>query len=168
MSDVAVDTADKKPAEPAQPAQPEPKTPKDESGDGFTGAFKALQSDKNRLEAELTAASKKYAELTKERDELRGKVDGFIRKEREGAVVSRLKTALPHVEDLALRGVLAALHEDAKIDKHSEDAEATAKAVLEHLKNHAPAMMRPPALGGGPGGAPQQERKAASWKSPVG
>ncbi|MCY0990634.1 hypothetical protein OV203_26055 [Nannocystis sp. ILAH1] len=80
----------------------------------------------------------------KEADQLRLKVEDFVRRDRELAIVTKIRTAAPHAGDLEVRGVLAALHEGGKIDRYSEDAENTAKKAIELLKTEAPNLFRVP------------------------
>lgn len=148
----------------ATPAEPKPKndapseTPKPKGDDMTTAAFRTLQAEHAALTAQLKQRDDKLAEQDRELVKLRGQVDTFGKREREGAIVGELRKALPHASELELRGVLGALAEAGKVDRYSDRPEETAKAALEEIKTSAPALSRPPAPGGGPGGAPPQQQ----------
>lgn len=140
------------------PETPNTETPatKPKDPDGYAVAFRTMQADMSRLEGEVKSRDSKLAEQAKELTKLRAQVDGYIKREREGQVVSKIRDALPHASDLELRGVLAALHEEGAIDRHGDKPDEVAAKALELIKSKAPALTRPPAQGGGPNGAPPQ------------
>lgn len=147
-------------SETPNPETPNTETPapKPKDPDGYAAAFRTMQADTTRLEGEVKARDSKLAEQEKELIKLRAQVDGYTKREREGQVVSKIRDALPHASNLELRGVLAALHEEGAIDRHSDKPDETAAKALELIKSKAPALMRPPAQGGGPNGAPPQNQ----------
>lgn len=138
---------------------PEPKGP-----DGYAAAFKALQADNASLQAELKAREKKLTELASERDGFKAQVEQFGRSQREAKLVARLRDELPGTNDLMLRGMLATLHEGGEVDRFAPDdkLEETVKTAVEKIK---PALMRPPAQGGGPGGGPPANNGRKQAKS---
>lgn len=158
------ESPEKKP-ETKQPA------PKAESGGGFEAAFKSLQAEKSRVESELATMSKKLAEREKALAEVTTERDGYVRRHREGVLVSKIKAARPGLEEIDIRGRLAIFAEDGKVDRHPEDSklEEAVKAALELIPENntqSPSQeKRPaPAQGGGPNGAPQQNGRAQQGK----
>lgn len=138
-------------------AQPEPKpaagAPAPKDPDGYAAAFKAMQSDLANLQGELKARDKKIAELTTERDGFKGQVEQFGRARQEAKIVGRLRDEFPGASDLVLGGMLVKLHEGGEVDRFAPDdkLDEVVKIAVEKMK---PALVRPPAQGGGPGGAP--------------
>lgn len=108
-------------------------------------------------ERDTFASSLKELEpKAKEADQLRLKVEDYVRRDREMAIISRVRAQIPHAGDLELRGVLGALHESGKLDRYSEDSENTAKKALEMIKSEAPNLLRAPMGPGGSAAAPSQ------------
>lgn len=148
--------------------QPAPK--KDDGGDGYSAAFKSLQAEKSRLENDLAAMSKKLSERDKELGEHKSKLDGYIKREREGAIVAKVRAARPELEEIDIRGRLAIFAEDGKVDRYAPEdkLEEAVKAALELIpeNTHSPSQQkRPaPAQGGGPNGAPQQNGRKTQGK----
>lgn len=147
--------------------QPAPK--REDSGDGYGAAFKSLTAEKARLEGELASMSKKLGDRDKELGDYKAKLDGYVRRDREGAIVTKIKAARPDLEDIDIRGRLAIFAEDGKLDRFAaEDKhEETVKAALELINQTTPPGQnkRQPAQGGGPNGAPQQPRQPNALKS---
>lgn len=140
--------------------------PKDEGGDGYGGAFKSLTAEKARLEGELAATQRKLGERDKEIGEYKSKVDGYVRRDREVAIVTKIKAARPDLEDIDIRGRLAIFAEEGKVDRFAEDSDAASKSALELINQITPpSQKRPPAQGGGPNGAPQQPRQPNALRS---
>lgn len=148
------------------PEQPKPETPAPQRDDAYAAALRALQADNAGLASEIKARDGKLAEATRELANLRAQVEGYTRKEREGAIVERVRGALPHLSAFEIRGALAALADEG-FDRYSDKPDDAATAALELIKSKAPALSRPPAQGGGPSGAPPQPRGRA-FKSLVG
>lgn len=108
---------------------------------------------------------KEWEPKVKEADTLRLKVEDFVRRDREFAIISRVRRDIPHAGDLELRGVLGALHETGKLDRYSEDSEGTAKKALELIRSEAPNLLRAPTGASGSAAAPQTAPGVARPKS---
>lgn len=158
-------TPDPKPETTAPSTQRPASTPAPKDADGYAAAFKAMQADLKRLEDELDTRDKKLSELVKDRDKLAkerdsfaSQVDGFTRRDRESELIGRVRKDIPGADPLALRGVLAVLHEGGKIDRFppAEQLEETAKKAIELIKTEAPGLTttRAPMPGGGTNGVP--------------
>lgn len=166
-------TEQKQSPEQKQPAQTQAETRADKTadsdrrevdGDGYSAAFKAMQADVSRLQGEVQSRDRKIAEMQrelekvgKERGDLAGQIERFSKMQQEAKLVGRVREQVPGASDLAIRGMLAALHEEGALDRYAPDdkLEETAKLAVEKIK---PAIGRPPAQGGGPGGAPPQQK----------
>lgn len=149
------------PADEAPVAQPPPP-----AEDPVKTALRDLQGRHDDVVVQLRAASDARAKLERENNTLRQQVEQFGKREREGAILGRMRDALPHLSALEVRGALAALAEDGKVDRFATDADAAATAALEALKTAAPNLLRVPAPGGGgPAGAPPQRVQPARPKS---
>lgn len=134
-------------------------------GSGYDAAFQSLKSENARLASQLAALEKKVADKDREIGEYKGKVDGFVRKEREGSLVAKVRAARPDLSERDIRGQLVLLAEEGKVDRFAEDVEAASKAALDALKELSPPSenKRPPGTGtAGPGTAPQQPRKPSA------
>jgi hypothetical protein len=150
--------------EPAKQPEPEAKAqPKGDEGTGYEAAFKSLQSEKNRLQMELDALRSKHDGVCKELGTVKAENEGFRKRAAESRIIGLIKSNLPDVSEIDIRGRLAVLAEDGKVNRYApdEEAEAAASVVLENFKatsasNNAPVQKRPPAQGGGPTGAPVQ------------
>lgn len=140
------------------PDKPETIDPTPKDPDGYAVAFRTMQADMSRLDGEVKSRDAKIAEQEKELVKLRAAVETYTKREREGVVVGKVRDALPHASDLELRGVLAALHEEGSIDRYGDKPDEIAAKAIELIKSKAPALMRPPAQGGGPNGVPQQSQ----------
>lgn len=139
------------------PEQPKPETPAaPKDADGYAVAFRSLQADASRLQKELEAERAKVAALSGERDTFKAQVDLFGKRERESAVVEAVRVKLPHLSAFEIRSALIGLSEEGAVDRYSDKPEEAATAALAAMQTKAPALMRPPAQGGGPGGAPAQ------------
>lgn len=130
-------------ATPAQ--QPEAKSENDAVG----VAMRALQDENRKASEQLQAALAKLAERDTEVTTLRAQVDGYGKRERESAIVGRLRNALPHSTEFEIRSALAGLHEAGKIDRYADKPDEVAKTALELIKVEAPSLTRPPTSGGG-------------------
>lgn len=91
----------------------------------------------------------KLAPVAKEADGLRAQVQGYVNAGREAAIVEALRAKLTGAEPLAIRGVLATLHETGKVNKFAEDAAAEAGKALELISKEAPSLTRPLTTAGG-------------------
>lgn len=151
-------------AEPQADDAPPPPAPEDP----LKVALRDVQTRHDDLAAKFRAEADKASKLARENATLREQVETFGRREREGAIVGRLRDALPHLSAFAVKGALAALAEEGKVDRYAADADATAKAALEVLKTVDPNLLRAPApQGGGPSGAPpQQPQQRAKGRAP--
>lgn len=131
----------------------EPAPPRD---DAYAAALKSITAERDGLAKQLEARDRKIADLTGERDGFKVQIEEFGRRARETAIVERLQATdeAKHLGAFELRAALKELHGDDGFDRFAEDAEGAAKTALDRLKVKAPALMRPPAQGGGPGGAP--------------
>jgi hypothetical protein len=153
-------------APPAESQQAdEPAAPPPPAEDPLKIALRDLQGRHDDATVKLRAESDLRAKLDRENKTLREQVEKFGQREREGAILARMRDALPHLSTLEVRGALAALAEDGKVDRYSTDADAASKAALEALKAAAPNLLRVPAPGGGPAGAPAQPAGPARAKS---
>lgn len=140
---------------PTPEQQPKPETPAPKEHDAaYAAALKSISGERDALAEQVKARDAQIAALTGERDGFKAQVEGFARKAREGAIVERLRSGIPHVSDFELRAVLGGLHDEGAVDKFSDKPDEVAAAALELIKSRAPALMRQPAQGGGPGGAP--------------
>ena len=144
------------------PEQPKPEQPKAETpaapkdADGYAVAFRSLQADASRLQKELEAERAKVAALAGERDTLKAQVDHAGKQQRESAVVEAIRSKLPHLTPFEIRGTLLALHDEGAVDRYSDKPDDAATAAVAAMSTKAPALLRPPAQGGGPNGAPPQ------------
>ena len=110
--------------------------------------FASQVKEFDTVRAQLDAV-KDYAEIKAEKDKLAGQVDKYVKREREAAVVSKLRTNLPHVEEFAISGALAKLHEEGVIDRHAEKSDEVASKALELIKARMPGLAKAPVIGGG-------------------
>ena len=117
---------------------------------------------------QFSSALKEIEPKAKEADQLRLKVEDYVRRDRELSIISKIRAAAPHAGDLELRGVLGALHETGKLDRYSEDSEGTAKRALELIRSEAPNLLRPPTGASGSAAAPSQPQgQRNSSKHPI-
>jgi len=166
---------------PDQNAEPEKKTPPANAGgsgdggraprdpDGYSAAFKAMQADVARLSDEVKARDKRIADLEREHSKAVKERDGYSQQieqdklarekaQRAARVEAKVREQVgPGATELMVKGMLAALHEEGALDRFAPDdkLEETVKVAVEKIK---PAIVRPPAQGGGPGGAPLQQK----------
>lgn len=148
----------------AAPAEPEAK---DDKPDPVALALKSLQADNASLAEQVRDLAKARDALQRERDKLADAATKLSQRVNQDAIVSRLRDKAPHVAEIDIRGALAALHEQGKVDRYSEKADEAATLAYEALKSANSAIARAPAPSGGPGGAPQQA-PVRTYKSPVG
>jgi hypothetical protein len=151
-------------AEPASKAEPD-------KGDGFIGAFKALQTEVANARAEAAKHVKRIAELEKsitEKDgvvvELNGRIDTLDKHGREQALFGKVRAKLPHIDEVVIEGLLSTWHTKGKIDKHAVDdkRDAEVEKVLALMKSEASRLAEPPAgVGGGNNGVPIKPEKPA-------
>jgi hypothetical protein len=151
-------------------AKPEPKVEQDK-GDGYSSAFKALQSDAANARAESAKHVKRIAELERsiaERDgvvvELNGKIDALDKHGREQALFGKVRGKVPHIDEPVIEGLIATWHSKGKIDKHAVDdkRDAEVEKIIALLKSEAPRLAEPPAgVGGGNNGVPIKPEKPA-------
>lgn len=157
----------------AQPDSPAAGNAEPKGPDGYAAAFRSMQADLAAVQSEVKMRDRKISELVAERDKkvreleverdtFKNQVEQYGRQQREGAIVEGIRVKLPHLSAFEIRGSLAALHEEGVIDRYSEKPDEAAAAAIEAMKTKAPAMLRPPAQGGGPGGAPQQAARPKS------
>lgn len=144
--------------------------PKGDEGTGYEAAFKSLQGEKHRLQAELDTLRSKHEGVVKELGTVKAENEGYRKRTAESHIVGLIKAQLPDVPEIDIRGRLAILAEDSKVNRYAPEAEAEAAAnvVLEHFKastsstsstSSAPAHKRPPVPGGPNGAPPQTGRK---------
>lgn len=88
----------------------------------------------------------------KQADELKVQVEGYVNAGRETALVEALRVKLPGAEPLAIRGVLATLHDSGRVNRYAEDAAAELAKALPIIAAEAPSLTRPPTAGGGSAG----------------
>lgn len=91
----------------------------------------------------------KLVPVAKEAESLRVQVQGYVNTGREAAIVDVLRAKLTGAEPLAIRGVLATLHEAGKVNKFAEDTTAEAGKALELISKEAPSLTRPLTTAGG-------------------
>lgn len=131
---------------------------------GVQGQLASVLKERDTFASSL----KELEPKAKEADQLRLKVEDFVRRDRETAIISKVRAQIPHAGDLELRGVLGALHESGKLDRFSEDAEGTSKKALEAIKLEAPNLLRAPMGPGGSAAAPSQPQgNRNSSKHPI-
>lgn len=151
----------------AKKSEPAPEADRD-SDDPVKAALQSLQAQHSALTVAHAAASDKAAKLAQENDSLRKKVEQFGQREREGAILSRLRDALPHASAAEIRGALLVAADEGKVDRFSATPDEAAKSALEFIKAQAQNIARAPttAPGGGPAGAPPQP-KTRGFRSPI-
>ncbi|HEY8376603.1 MAG TPA: hypothetical protein VIK91_08950 [Nannocystis sp.] len=149
MSEETKPTPDALPA-PASPA-PAPK-----SDALLTQTLRALQTDNAKLAAALKKRDQKLAQYGREVAKLRAQLENQGKRERESAIVGKLRTALPHLGAFEARAALIAAAEEGKVDRYSDKPDDVVAALVEIISSAAPALARPPGQGGGPNRAPQQ------------
>lgn len=139
-------------------------TPESKGGDAYAEALRSITAERNTLAEQLKARDQRIAEVERERDGFKGQVETFGREKRESAIVENIHAKLPHLTPFEIRGSLLALSAEGVVDRHSDKPEEAAAAALEAMKTKAPALLRPPAQGGGPGGVPETKpaRKSTS------
>lgn len=125
-----------------------------------SGALADLQRDNADLAAKLKDAQSMLSGLTSERDALKGtltklepqakeavqlkaKLEDFGRKERENALVEKLRGKLPGASALEIKGTLLALHEAGKANRYAEDADAELAKLIPLINSEAPGLTRP-------------------------
>lgn len=92
-------------------------------------------------------------------EELQQKVGGYEAEKREHALFEAVRPKVPGAEPLALRGVIAELHKQGRINKAPEDAAAEGEKLLKAIETDSPSFLRPPTSTGGTAGArPQQQQ----------
>ncbi|WP_434417790.1 hypothetical protein [Nannocystis pusilla] len=96
-----------------------------------------LQTKHDKLAAD-------FAALTGERDKLTTQVTTLTNEKREGAILDKLSTALPHASRTEVRRMFLGLAVDGKVERYAEDADKTSAAVLEILKTENSALLRAP------------------------
>lgn len=143
-----------------QTTTPEPKSettaqPKDDS---YAAALKSIAAERDNLAAQLKARDEQIAALTGERDGFKAQVDLFGKQQREGAIVEAIRAKVPHLGAFEIRSALIGLAEEGVCDRYSDKPEEVAAAALAAMQTKAPALLRPPAQGGGPNGAPPQPK----------
>lgn len=135
------------------PAAPQP-APVDEAAP----ALRLMREEIGRLTEQLKARDGEVAALTTERDGFRVQVETFTRREAEGRLIGKLRTDLPHADEVTLRGTVALFAEAGKVNRYpkEDELEATATAALELIRKEAPSLTRQPVApaGGGVNGAP--------------
>lgn len=112
---------------------------------GLQGQLSSLIVERDGLKGSVAKLEPK-ANLA---DELQIKVEGYVNAGRESAIVETLRAKLTGAEPLAIKGVLATLHEAKKINRYAEDAAAEAAKALKLIESEAPSLTRPPTSGGG-------------------
>lgn len=139
------------------PEQTPNATPDAKGGDAYAAALKSITAERDNLAAQLKARDEQIAALAGERDGFRAQVELFGKQQREGAVVEAIRSKLPHLTPFEIRGTLLALHDEGAVDRYSDKPDEVATAALAAMQTKAPALLRPPAQGGGPGGVPEQK-----------
>lgn len=162
MSDTTTDT-EQKAGETAPETKPPTKPTAKEESDGYGAAFKSMQAENSHLKGENSSLSKKLSEKDRRVTELEAMVNGYVRRDREGALVSKIKAERSDLSDIDIRGRLAIFAEENKLDRYAPEdkLDETVKTALELIGQTTPkpANSRQPAQGGGPNGAPQQPRQ---------
>lgn len=160
MSDTQAETQTSAAA--AAPAIAAPLTsaaPSAEENAALRGALAKVQADYAGLQGQLSSVIverdglkgtvAKLEPLAKEADTLRVKVEGFVNAGRESAIVEATRAKYPGADPLAIRGVLAALSEQGKVNRHAEDIAAESAKLQQLIELEAPGLTRPATSGGG-------------------
>lgn len=144
------------------------RAPEPKGDDAYAAALKSITAERDSLAAEIKARDKKIAEISGDRDALKGQVDGFVRQGREGALLDRLQRDLPGADKVLLRGVVLGLAESNKIDRHppAEQLEEVAKKAIELIKTEAPSLTRATTSVGGNNGVPQRTQQSPRYRGP--
>jgi hypothetical protein len=166
-----IDTTETPKTEPLATKTEPVKVVEPDKGDGFIGAFKALQAEAASTRAEVVKRDAKIAALEKalaEKDgvvvELNGRIDTLDKHGREQALFGKVRAKLPHIDEVVIEGLLSTWHTKGKIDKHAVDdkRDAEVEKVLALMKSEASRLAEPPAgVGGGNNGVPIKPEKPA-------
>jgi hypothetical protein len=100
--------------------------------------------ERDTFKAQLDQAAPK----ARRHDDLLLQVETLTNERREGAILGELQTHLPHLDGLALRGVVTQLHDQKEANRFAEDAKAEAGKFLELIKVKAPSLTRVTTGGG--------------------
>lgn len=139
------------------PEQTPNATPDAKGGDAYAAALKSITAERDALASQIKARDEQLAALTGERDGLKAQIDLFGKQQREGANVEAIRGKLPHLSAFEIRSALLGLHDEGVLDRYSDKPDEVATAALAAMQTKAPALLRPPAQGGGPGGVPEQK-----------
>lgn len=101
--------------------------------------------------AEYGEQLKELATIKADRERLAGEVDKFVKRDREGAIVSGLMSKAPGLTQFDAEAAVAKLHEKGAINRHGEKADEEVGKALEALKTLAPNFGTRTALSGGGG-----------------
>lgn len=101
--------------------------------------------------AEATTKLKDFETVKAERDKFAGEVDGYLKRDREAAIVSGLVEKMPGLSPFEASAAIVKLHEERVIDRHAEKAADEVGKAVEALKTRAPGFATRPALVGGGG-----------------
>lgn len=143
-------------------------------------ALKDLQRDNEALSRQLTEKQQALTTVQRERDdhktavdkltpqaqlaaELQRKVDGYVSRERENALIEAARPKLPGAEPLAIRGVIATLAEQGKINRAPENPAAELEKLLKAIETDSPSLLRPATTGGGASAA----RSSSAQPKPI-
>lgn len=85
----------------------------------------------------------------KQADVLKGQVEAMTNKERETALIEKLRGSLPGADQLLIKGTVAALAEQGRIQRYPEKADDEAAKALDIIKKEAPGLTRPATGAGG-------------------
>lgn len=124
------------------------------AADPLADKVRILEGERAQLTAQVQARDLQITELGAKVQTLAGQVGTYERGAKEGAVVEAIRGKLPHATPLEIKAGLAVLHEQGRVDRYSAEPAKAADAALEIMQREMPALFRPPAQGGGPGGAP--------------
>lgn len=116
--------------------------------DSYAAKVKDFDTVKSELE-QSSIKLKDFDALKADHTKLAGMVDKYVKRERESAVVSKVHSSLPYVDEFAISGALAKLHEEGLIDRHAEKSDEVASKALEMIKARMPGLAKAPVIGGG-------------------